>query len=376
MARRANGEGSISRTTDGRWVARVTTGYDRQGRAVRKALYAKTRAEASRRLVEFQALHARGLSAIDGRTTCGDWLQRWLSDAVRVTVRPSTYRAYETNVRLHLIPELGRITLAKLSPAHVRRLIAKKLDEGLAPRTVQFLRANLRAAVQQAVADGLIGRNVVDFVKGPSVPRFEVRPLDAHQLRTLIEGVRGDRLGALIICAITLGLRQGELLALTWSEVDLEARSVRVVRTLGRDRVIGEPKSRSSRRVVPLSALAAEALVRHRERQEIERDFAGHRWREHGLVFTTTIGTPLDARNVGRYLKETLAKLDLPHQRFHDLRHACASLLLGENVHPRVVMDLLGHSQISVTMNLYSHVMPAMQREAADRLDAVLGRDD
>lgn len=373
MARRANGEGSISRTTDGRWVARVTTGYDKRGRAIRKALYAKTRAEASRRLIEFQAQHARGLSTIDSRTTCDAWLQRWLSDTVRVTVRPSTYRAYEANVRLHLIPELGRITLAKLAAAHVRRLIAKKLDEGLSPRSVQFLRANLRAAVQQAVADGLIGRNVVDFVKGPPVPRFEVGPLDAEQLRTLIEGVREDRLGALLICAITLGLRQGELLALAWGQVDLEARSARIVRTLGRDGTFGEPKSRSSRRVVPLSSLAVDALIRHKERQELERDFAGHRWREHGLVFTTTIGTPLDARNVGRYLRDTLERHELPHQRFHDLRHACASLLLGENVHPRVVMDLLGHSQISVTMNLYSHVMPAMQREAADRLDAVLG---
>ncbi|MCC6958855.1 MAG: site-specific integrase [Dehalococcoidia bacterium] len=375
MARRANGEGSISRTTDGRWVARVTTGYDKRGRAIRKALYAKTRAEASRRLMEFHAQHARGLSNIDGRTTCGEWFQRWLSDTVRVTVRPSTFRAYESNVRLHLIPELGRITLAKLAAAHVRRLIAKKLDEGLSPRSVQFLRANLRAAVQQAVADGLIGRNVVDFVKGPPVPRFEVRPLDAGQLRTLLDGVHGDRLGALLICAVTLGLRQGELLALAWEDVDLEVRSARIVRTLGRDRTLGEPKSRSSRRVVPLSVLAVDALIHHKERQELERDFAGRRWREHGLVFTTTIGTPLDARNVGRYLRDTLERLELPHQRFHDLRHACASLLLGENVHPRVVMDLLGHSQISVTMNLYSHVMPAMQREAADRLDAVLGRE-
>lgn len=375
MSRRANGEGSISRDPKGGWVGRATVGYDSKGRAVRKAFRARTRAEAGRRLLEFQSLRANGLANLDSHTTLGEWFVRWLDDTVKPSVRRSTFRAYEANVRRHLIPSLGRLTLAKLTPAHVRRFMAERLEQGLSPRSVQFMRANLRAAVQQAVIDGLIGRNVVDLVKAPSVPRFEVEPLTPEQLRAFLEGVRDDRLEALFVCAVSLGLRQGELLGLTWADIDLDARSARVVHTLGRDGTLGEPKSRTSRRVLSLPDLAVQALARHRVRQRVEREFAGRRWRDTGFVFTTSVGTAIDARNLSRRFQLHLERLGLPHQRFHDLRHACASLLLGENVHPRVVMDLLGHSQIAVTMNLYSHVMPAMQREAADRLDAVLGRE-
>jgi len=189
--------------------------------------------------------------------------------------------------------------------------------------------------------------------------------------------MRGHRLEALYTIAITVGLRQGEALGLRWQDVDLDAGSLRVRHSLqrieGRLQLV-EPKTERSRRTVSLPGVVVSALREHRVRQLQERLLAGSRWQESDYVFTSTIGTPLDGVTVTHRFQETLRRLGMPHQRFHDLRHACASLLLAQGVSPRVVMETLGHSQISVTMNVYAHVIPALQRDAADRMDALLTR--
>lgn len=222
-------------------------------------------------------------------------------------------------------------------------------------------------------------RNAARLAEPPRVPRRETRPLSSDQAQTLIRAIDGDRLEALYLVALGVGLRQGELLGLAWSDVDFERGVLTLRKALQRvDRrlVLVEPKSVTSRRVVVLPDLVTAALRKHRVRQAEERLLAGRRWKDdpRDLVFRTTIGTPLDGITVARNFQALLARHRLPHQRFHDLRHTCASLLLAEGVAPRVVMETLGHSQIALTLNTYSHVSPALGRAAAERMNTVLDR--
>jgi integrase len=213
-------------------------------------------------------------------------------------------------------------------------------------------------------------------VDPPRVRRPEIHPLTPEQARTFLDAARGDRLEALYSVALAIGLRQGEALGLRWEHIDLDGGELRVrvalQRIAGKLQLV-EPKTRQSRRTIPLPQVAVNALRAHRVSQLEERLLAGDRWVDTGLVFCTPKGTPLDARNVTRRFQKLLKQTDLPHQRFHDLRHTCATLLLVQGVPPRVVMEILGHSQISLTMDTYTHVVPALKREAANRMDALLG---
>jgi len=197
-----------------------------------------------------------------------------------------------------------------------------------------------------------------------------------EEARRLLDAARGDRLEALYSVALALGLRQGEALGLKWSDIDLEAGILRVRRAAQRIPHQGtqlvEPKTVRSRRTLVTPPVVVSALRAHRSRQIVERLAAGENWAELDLVFASQLGTLADGPNVTHRFHRLLKKAGLPPMRFHDLRHACASLLLVQGVHPRVVMETLGHSQISLTMNTYSHVLPALQREAADRMQAVL----
>jgi len=376
MSRRGANEGTIRKRADGRWEARViVTGAD--GRRTRRSLLAHTRNEVRDKLTAAQRAEANGLPQPAERVTVGAFLDGWLRDSVRPTVRPSTYRNYEAIVRVHLAPGLGHVPLARLTPQQVQAFLNAKSTGKLAPRTVAYLRAVLRQALGQAERWGLVTRNAARLAEPPRVPRREVSPLSPDQARLFIEAIRGDRLEALYLVALGAGLRQGEILGLAWTDIDFEAATLTVRHALQRvdgQLTLGEPKSVTSRRVVALPNLVVDALRAHRTRQRQGRLLAGSRWHDdpRGFVFTTTVGTPMDGIAVTRRFQAILVSAGLPRQRFHDLRHACASLLLAQGVSPRVVMETLGHSQISLTLNTYSHVIPALGRAAAEHMDAVL----
>jgi integrase len=275
----------------------------------------------------------------------------------------------------HLIPNLDRVPLEKLSPEHVQALLRAKTDEGLAPRTVHHLRALLRIALNRAMRWGLVVRNVAALADSPRIERFDVRMLAPAEAKQLLAAAEDDRLGALYSVALALGLRQGEALWLSWEDVDFEYRRLFVRH--GLQRVDGElrlvePKTRQSRRTVAMPTVVIDALLHHKAGQSQERLLAGTRWRETGLVFTSTIGTPIEVGNLRRSFRRLLDKACLPRMRFHDLRHSCASLLLVQGVSARVVMETLGHANISITMDTYTHVMPELQRQAADAMDRLL----
>jgi integrase len=269
--------------------------------------------------------------------------------------------------------------LKGLTPTHVRSLYRKKLDSGLAPRSVNYIHVTLHKALEQAVRDGLVPRNVSEGVKAPQVRKEEVKPLSPTQLRALLLAAHGDRLEALYKLAIHTGLRQGELLGLKWTDVDLDARTLSVQRSLDADGTFNLPKRDRSRRTVKLTLQAVEALKLHRKRQYEERLKAA-RWEDHGLVFPNRVGKPMDHNNLyHRDFKSLLKRAELWSEdkkkrfTFHSLRHTCATLLVSRNVHPKIVQEMLGHATITQTMDTYSHVLPGMGDVAATALEEALG---
>lgn len=269
--------------------------------------------------------------------------------------------------------------LAKLTPQRVHSLVNQKVRERrLSPRTIQYMHSVLRAALNQAVRWRMVHYNAAAMVSAPRGTRRDVLALSPEEARRLLDAARGDRLEALYSVALALGLRQGEALGLKWGDIDLDSGVLRVRRASQRIPHQGtqlvETKTARSRRTLVMPPTVINALGAHRARQAMERLAAGERWVDLDLVFQSERGTPADGPNITHRFHKLLERAELPAMRFHDLRHACASLLLVQGVHPRVVMETLGHSQISLTMNTYSHVLPALQREAADKMEAVLCR--
>ena len=378
MGKRGNGEGSISRRKDGLYMARYTV-QTAEG-PKRRTIYGKkgeSREDVAAKLTKAMADRDGGITYDAGKLTVEEHLRRWLSDSVRDTVRQRTYERYESIVRVHLTPAIGRIKLKMLTPAHVRRLYRAKLDAGLSPQSVLHIHRSLSKALKQATDDGLIPRNVAGLVKPPRPQGEEIRPLDREQVRALFEAAsaNGDRLEALYVVAVTTGMRRGELQGLKWEDLDLEAGTLQVRRTLSEPKggwIFEAPKSGKGRNI-RLTRKAISALRQHRKRQLEERIQKAGLWSDHGLVFPSAIGTPISGGNLNRSFKALLERADLPTVRFHDLRHTCATLLLRQGVNPKYVQELLGHADISLTLNVYSHILPDMGDAAAGAMDAALG---
>ena len=364
MARRGQGEGSIYRRSDGRWCVMVT--LENGGR---KVIYARTRALAGQKLGEALKAKELGVLVSDERQTVEEYMNEWLVETAKPRIRPYTYTSYESITKLHINPSLGKIPVRKLTPQQVQSWLNKKFRDGLNPTRMHGV---LRTALNQAVRFEVVPRNVATMVTLPRIPRYEIEAFTPAQVRTLLDALKGHRLEALYSVAVAMGLRQGEALGLRWQDVDFEAGTLSVRHAL--QRIEGkfelvEPKTRRSRRTLFLPQMTLRSLREHRGGQLKERLLAGPEWEEKGLVFTTPTGTPIDAKNLTLSFQRMLQRIGLPKRRFHDLRHSCATLLLVQGVPARVVMETLGHSQISLTLNTYSHVPSELQREAAHRMD-------
>ena len=373
MARkRGNSEGSIVLRKDGRYMARVTLPHGR------RAFYGETREEAAQKLLQAQTVIADGLPLAGVRLLVGPFLEEWLRDIVVHKVRPKTRVRYQELVGLHIAPEIGRVSLAKLTPQHVERMMSRVAKKGVAPRTVAHCRAVLRNALNHAMRYSLVARNVASLAEAPKVPEPEIRALTPAAARQVLAAVKGDRLEALFTVALACGLRQSEALGLRWSDVDLDTATLTVQRTIqrvnGEYRVL-EPKTRRSRRTISLPAPVTASLRQHKARQMGDRLRIGPVWEGDawgGLLFTDEIGHPLSSSHVSRRFKSLLSLAELPAMRYHDLRHGAASLMAAQGVPPRVAMEVLGHAQISTTMNIYAHVAPEFQKEASESVAAAL----
>jgi integrase len=318
---------------------------------------------------------AKGLYT-DGKTAVGSPVFHSATESASATIRPRSRIRYEELVRLHLIPTLGNLTLNELTPQVILKLYAQKLEVGLSPTTVNLPHNVLHRALESAVRWELIGRNACDAVSPPKKGRHEIHPFGMEQAQHLLAAANGHPLEALYVLALTTGMRRGELLALKWQDIDLEAGRLQVRRTLtrlpGKRLIEAEPKTEHSRRTIVLAPLAIEALKQHRLRQHEARLQAGPTWNNLDYVFCSKEGTPLSPSPIIRRFKQLLREASLPEIRFHDLRHSTASLLLFLGVHPKIVQELLGHNQIGITLNIYSHVLPNLQQEAIAKLQQSL----
>ncbi len=372
MTRRSPGEGTF-RDRGGIIEGRIRL----QG--VQRSVYGHTKAEVRAKIRELARRAELGLSLEGGRQTTSVYLERWLESVARHRVRSTTFGRYAQLIRIHALPTIGDIPIAKLTGQHLSTLYGDRLAAGQSARSVEQLHNVLHSAFRQAVRWDLITRNPADLVSPPRPKRPEITALTADQARTLLDAAAGDELEALYVLALTTGMRQGELLGLTWAAVDVAGARLEVRASLVRRRAaewsLEDPKSQRSRRRVSLSAAAVAALRSHRVRQAEARLRVGRDWEDNDLVFTDAWGRPLDGRHVtGRAFRRLLERAGLPRTRFHDLRHTAATLLLASGTHPKLVQELLGHSTIALTLDVYSHVTPSMHDEAANTMDRILAR--
>jgi integrase len=369
MSKRGQNEGSVyKRKRDGLWVAQVTI----QGKHVSK--YFKSQKDARVWLQDTISQIQIGLSLSSAKKTVGEHLTEWL-DSYKASVRPKTIEQYSQIVRQHIMPYLGQIKLKDLRPDQIQALYTLKLNSGVSPRTVILVHAVLHRSLLMALKWGMIGRNPVDAVNRPKFKRKEMKTLNDTQARTFLSNAQGTRFEVLFWLAIATGLRQGELLGLKWSDVEWNQRRLRITRQVQRlhgGLEFTEPKSAAGKRVIVLGTGTTEKLRRQLEILTEQRLLAGELWKECDMVFPSTIGTPMDPSNLYHEFKRILKKAGLPDIRFHDLRHTAATLMLQQGTHPKVVQERLGHSDISLTLNTYSHVLPSMQEEAAERLEELL----
>ena len=376
--KRASGESSIYRDEDGRWHGFVSMGKKENGRRDRRHVSGAKRADVVAKVRAIKAKRDAGVVNAAGRApTVGEWLDHWLDNIAARKVRARTLESYRSTVRLHLRPGVGYQRLDRLQPEHLERLYAALADKGLGPTSILRAHRVLSRALKVASQRGKVARNVATLVDPPVVKRPQTAmPLSAQEVRRVMAAAQAHRNAARWTVAMAVGLRQSEALALRWADTDLEQGTLTVRRGVHRVRgqglVYEEPKADRSRRTLALPGPLVEALRAHRAAQLEERAAAGTEWEDHDLVFAQANGRPIERKSDWRAWKALLQEAGVRDVRLHDGRHTAATLLLSEGVHPRVVMEVLGHAQMRTTTDTYSHVMPALGRDAADRMGRAL----
>lgn len=370
MARkRSQNTGSVYRYRNGNWAAQ----FPIEGR--RKTKYFDRLSEANKWLREMENQVDQGLTLRGLDLTLAEYFVSWLENK-KGSVDETTIYDYGGYVKRDIVPLLGAIKLADLRPDQIQQLLGMKGQQGLQASTVLKIFNIINTALKQAVKLGIISRNPADSVERPRLQRKEMKVWDETQVMHFIATLTGTRWEALFYMAVTTGLRRGEILALRWSDFDWVSRKLNIQRQIrtvkGKGLQERPPKSAAGLRVVELGERDIEKLKKHVDIQQRMKELAGDRWKENGLIFPSTIGTFLSPWNYYTKFIEFSKKAGLPEIRLHDLRHTAATLMLKHDVHPKIVQERLGHADIAITLNTYSHVLPSLQSEAAAKLDEAL----
>jgi integrase len=370
--RRGHHEGSVYYVASrDRWIAEISIGPGK-----RKKFYYKTKQEAIKKKNEALRELERGELATGPRRKLGDYLEDWIENVHKDNIRVSTYVKYKKLIK-YIVADLGEVWLQKLTPEQVQRFYAKKRKDGLSSKTVHEIHGVLHLALKHAVRWNYISRNICDLLDSPRVVTRKGMPLTLEQAKRLLESIRGHRLEVVLMMAVVTGMRRGEILALRWSDVDLDRRVLRVLHTVDYipkyGYVEGEPKTQAGKRTINLPEFFVDMLEQHRVKQSEQRHRAGGVWENRDLVFPDLTGGYLNPGYVLRMFKRILERAGLPHMHFHDLRHSAATILISMGINPKVIQELLGHSDISITLGVYGHLFPSMQQDVVDKWQDVFG---
>jgi integrase len=374
--------GTIKEARSGVWRLRFD-GPDRNGeRQQKQVTFRGTKRAAERELARLETEVGSGSYVAPVRETVAEFLERWLEAYAKTNTTARTFQRYSDIVRGHLVPALGQLTLTKLQPLHIQEYYSEALatgrrdgNGGLSAKTVLHHHRVLREALKHAVKWRLIAVNPADATEPPRPQPHEIRVLSEDEVARLIDAAKGTPLAFPILVALSTGLRRGEILALRWEDIDLQRATLAVRQSLEetRDGIrFKVPKTKKSRRVVALPAALVEALVRHKGEQAQHRLMIGPDYRDHGLVIARPDGTPVRPNYITLAFTRLSRRCELHGVRFHDLRHTHATELLRQGIHPKVVSERLGHATVGMTLDVYSHVLPDMQEEAARRIDQAL----
>ena len=367
--KRGNNEGCIYRRKDGRWCAQVSL----NGKRITK--YAKTQHECRDWVKQTLDKIEHGLTFEGAQLSLERYMQSWLTGK-ELSRRSSTVRNYRRYTDLYILPALGKLRLQAIVPAHIRQLYLRLQMEGKGARTIQLVHVTLRCAFAQAVKEGLIGHSPLDAVERPKVETKQFQIFTEEQARKFMMTAKGHPYEALFYLALTTGMRKGEILGLKWSDVDWEKSMLRVERQLQQvsfnGGALAPTKTKSGRRQIKLGKGLQAMLELHRQRQQTQKLLAGDRWKENGMIFTTSIGTYIDQTKVSREFKRILREADLPDIRFHDLRHTSLSFLLDRGTPVNTVQNRAGHSKASITTDIYGHSMAHSQDEAAEDIEEIV----
>ena len=390
--RRDKGDGSIRRRTNGSWEGRFSYTDVNTGKRVAKAVYAPTQTEAKRKLKELISSienAENGEYVKPSNITLSEWLDTWMKEYKKNSVRPATYSAYHDSIEVHIKPALGSIELQKIRPDHIQSLFnamsrgsAKK--KPLAPWTVIKTKNVLSGALEQAIRNQIIPYNPAKAAVPPKLEVKDIRVLTESEQKTFMEAVNGHRLEALYKLALATGMRRGEILAVTWDCVDWKNKNISVKGSVSRikdpdtgttEMRYAEPKTKSGRRQVPILANMIPVLQEHKKRQEAEKSDAGSAWNPKDLVFCSNVGTYIEPRRVCTTMDKITDAAELPRFTFHSLRHTFATRMLEANVPAKVVQDILGHADVTLTLNTYSHVIGSTAHEQIAKIDNLFKAD-
>lgn len=374
-----HGGGTIYQRKDGRYVASIKD--PNTGKRIDR--YAKTEKEAEKKLEDIKFEMRQNTLATGPTQTVEQYLTRWFEDVHKYDVRETTLASNRTLLSKHILPALGYIQLKKLTEQHIQHFYASLLDKGMQPGSVKNIHALLQKALRNAVRLKLVSSNACDEIKPPRDKDHQeaAQALTAEQALLLLEKARGHPLEPLIALALILGLRHGEIMALCWQDINFEGKSLRVQRTVsrlwGRGFVETPPKTRKSKREIMLPQYVVDVLLTHRRRQNEVKLRVGTLWEEHDLVFPNTRGKYQDVSHTSSRFHTLLEQAELPHIRIHDLRHSAASLLiLVLHIPPKLVQEMLGHSTLGMTLDVYTHTDKSQQRKMMDALDGFLGSNE
>lgn len=371
MGKRGPGEGSVFKRKDRNlWQGMVTVGYDKNGKRIRKPVFAKTKSECIAKKKELESQVATGAVALSGKLLMQDLLSKWLKE--RKSLKRSTVASYTLLIKNHINPKIGRVKLSKLNASHIASVLSTMEENELAGSTRKHAYTILNSALKWAIKLDYTNINPCSKIDPPRPDETEQDVYSPDELKLFLKAAKGTRLEAVFILAITTGARQGEIFGLKWEDIDLENSRLSIRRKvieIDGHLFIEDPKTKKSKRQIDLPKMAVKAIQDHRKKM-LKEGFAGSEW-----VFPSETGQPLRRQSFNRWAHEPIhVKAKLRYIPFKNLRHSHATALLGLGEHPKIVQERMGHSRISTTMDVYSHVSPTMQAETARKVEDLLGK--